>query len=58
MNALPTLPAASGNFMLCDLCSERITTLRLIKWRENGQVIRYWVCLDCWKKTYPAEKSP
>ena len=39
----------------CDICGEQIETLRLIKWRESGQVIRCWVCLNCWRKVYHAE---
>lgn len=39
----------------CDICGEQIKTLRLIKWRENGQVIRYWVCYNCWRRIYPAD---
>jgi len=44
--------------MICDNCGNIISInegLRLIKWRENGQVIRFWVCLNCWKKIYHAE---
>lgn len=52
--SMSALPAASGVFP-CDICGEQIETLRLIKWRENGQVIRYWTCLQCWHKVYHAE---
>jgi hypothetical protein len=39
----------------CDNCGGQINDLRLIKWRENGKVIRFWVCLPCWRKVYPHE---
>ncbi len=42
---------------LCDICGEQIDMLRLIKWRESGQVIRYWVCLKCWKEIYHSETA-
>lgn len=67
-NALTALPAASGvfckcgtpiedptNLFPCDICGKQIDVLRLIKWREYGHTIRYWVCLDCWQKIYHAE---
>jgi len=44
--------------MTCDNCGKHISIgegLRLIKWRENGKVIRFWVCLPCWRKVYPHE---
>jgi len=45
--------------MICDNCGNIISInegLHLIKWRENGQVIRFWICNHCWKKIYHAEK--
>jgi hypothetical protein len=56
VNSLSALPALRA--FPCEICGEQIETLRLIKWRENGQVIRFWVCLECWKKIYPAEEPP
>ncbi len=45
------------NYIPCDNCGEPIIKLRLIKWRENGQTIRWWICLDCWKKVYHSERA-
>ena len=44
--------------MKCDNCGEIIEVgegLRLIKWRERGQVIRWWVCMACWRRMYHDE---
>jgi hypothetical protein len=41
----------------CDMCGEQIDDLRLIKWRENGKVIRFWVCKPCWKQVYHSEEG-
>lgn len=42
-------------YIPCDNCGEPVEEIRLIKWRENGQVIRWWVCLPCWKKVFRNE---
>jgi hypothetical protein len=45
--------------MKCDNCGKHIAIgegLRLVKWRERyGEVIRWWVCMACWRRMYHGE---